>query len=155
VDMLKITLKLSERLACKAVGRARSTYRRLSAAQTPNDPDAQMRAWLRAYAVKDPCHGFRRAWATLRYDEHREVNQKRSTDSGVKRAFRCVCAARPQNVGYMWTTKTASLTARGSGGPRVQRRHRGHRRGDRRPPISVHVSAGPGPQHGATPGMLL
>jgi transposase InsO family protein len=27
--------------------------------------DADLRAWLRAYAVKHPCHGFRRAWAAL------------------------------------------------------------------------------------------
>ncbi|WP_122442739.1 IS3 family transposase [Mycobacterium attenuatum] len=77
VDMLKDTLSMSERLACKAVGLARSTYRRLPAAQTPTDPDAQMRAWLRAYATKHPCHGFRRAWAALRYDEHRQVNKKK------------------------------------------------------------------------------
>ncbi|MFC6130262.1 IS3 family transposase, partial [Mycolicibacterium llatzerense] len=77
VDMLKETLSMSERLACKAVGLARSTYRRLPLAQTPTDPDAEMRAWLRAYATKHPCHGFRRAWATLRYDERREVNKKK------------------------------------------------------------------------------
>jgi putative transposase len=75
--MLTATLSMSERLACKAVGLARSTYRRLPAAQTPADPDAEMRAWLRAYARKHPCHGFRRAWAALRYDEHREVNKKK------------------------------------------------------------------------------
>ncbi len=75
--MLMTTLSMSERLACKAVGLARSTYRRLPAAQTPNDPDAEMRAWLRAYATKHPCHGFRRAWAALRYDERREVNKKK------------------------------------------------------------------------------
>ncbi len=68
---------MSERLACKAVGLARSTYRRLPVAQTPADPDAEMRAWLRAYATKHPCHGFRRAWAALRYDERREVNKKK------------------------------------------------------------------------------
>ncbi|WP_420213934.1 IS3 family transposase [Mycolicibacterium phlei] len=77
VDMLKATLDISERLACKVVGLTRSTYRRLPAAQTPADPDAELRAWLRAYAAKHPCHGFRRAWATLRYDEHREVNKKK------------------------------------------------------------------------------
>jgi len=75
--MLTDTLSMSERLACRAVGLARSTYRRLPAAQTPDDPDAQMRAWLRAYATKHPCHGFRRAWAALRYDERREVNKKK------------------------------------------------------------------------------
>ena len=77
VDMLKTTLSMSEWLACKAVGLARSTYRRLPAAQTPADPDAEMRAWLRTYARKHPCHGFRRAWAALRYDERREVNKKK------------------------------------------------------------------------------
>ena len=68
---------MSERLACKAVGLARSTYRRLPMAATPADPDAQLRAWLRAYATKHPCHGFRRAWAALRYDERSEVNKKK------------------------------------------------------------------------------
>jgi transposase InsO family protein len=75
--MLKDTLRMSERLACKAVGLTRSTYRRLPIGQTPADPDAEMRAWLRAYATKHPCHGFRRAWAALRYDERREVNKKK------------------------------------------------------------------------------
>jgi hypothetical protein len=36
--MLKETLGLSERLACKAVGLPRSTYRRLPIAATPADP---------------------------------------------------------------------------------------------------------------------
>jgi putative transposase len=75
--MLKDTLSMSERLACKAVGLARSTYRRLPIGQTPADPDAEMRAWLRTYATKHPCHGFRRAWAALRHDERREVNKKK------------------------------------------------------------------------------
>ena len=43
----------------------------------PADPDADMRAWLRCYALKHPCHGFRRAWAALRYDERRGVNKKK------------------------------------------------------------------------------
>jgi putative transposase len=75
--MLKEVLSMSERLACKAVGLARSTHRRLPQAQTPADPDTHLRAWLRAYATKHPCHGFRRAWAALRHDERREVNKKK------------------------------------------------------------------------------
>ena len=75
--MLTTTFSMSERLACKAVGLARSTYRRRPQAQTPADPDTEMRAWLRSYATKHPCHGFRRAWAALRYDERREVNKKK------------------------------------------------------------------------------
>ena len=75
--MLTTALSMSERVACKAVRLARSTYRRLPIAQTPGDPDADMRAWLRSYVTKHPCHGFRRAWASLRYDECSEVNKKK------------------------------------------------------------------------------
>ena len=75
--MLKDVLSMSERLACKAVGLARSTYRRIPLAQTPADPDAQLREWLRTYSRKNPCHGFRRAWAALRFDEHQGVNKKK------------------------------------------------------------------------------
>lgn len=60
---------MSERSACRVVGLHRSTFRRLPADQTPDDPDAGTRAWLREYARKNPCHGFRRAWAALRFDE--------------------------------------------------------------------------------------
>jgi hypothetical protein len=49
--MLKDTLSMSERLVCKAVGLARSTYRRLPMAATPADPDADLRGWLRSYAT--------------------------------------------------------------------------------------------------------
>ncbi len=75
--MLKESLKLSERLACKAVGLNRSTYRRTPIAATPADPDAELRGWLRTYGTKNPMHGFRRAWAALRHDEHRVVNKKK------------------------------------------------------------------------------
>ncbi|WP_420063344.1 hypothetical protein [Mycobacteroides chelonae] len=64
VDMLKDTLSLSERLACKAVGLARSTYRRQPLAATLADPDADLRAWLRVYATKHQSHGFRRCATT-------------------------------------------------------------------------------------------
>lgn len=99
VDMLKKTLSMSERLACKAVGLARSTYRNLPMAQTPADPDAEMRAWLRAYATKHPCRGFRRAWAALRYDEGREVNKKKVQRLWRKRVCRSVCTVRPSGPG--------------------------------------------------------
>jgi putative transposase len=75
--MLTTTLSMSERLACKAVGLARCTHRRLPPTQTPADPDVHLRAWLRSYATRHPCHGFRRAWAALGYDERREVNKKK------------------------------------------------------------------------------
>jgi transposase InsO family protein len=75
--MLRDTLSMSERLACNAVGLARSTYRRLPLSQSTADPDASTRNWLRVYATKHPCHGFRRAWAALRYDQGHVVNKKR------------------------------------------------------------------------------
>jgi hypothetical protein len=43
----------------------------------PGQSGREMRAWLRACARKHPCHGFRRAWAALRYDESREVKKKK------------------------------------------------------------------------------
>ncbi|MGW4094920.1 IS3 family transposase [Nocardia sp. NPDC004750] len=68
---------MSQRFACKVVGVHRSTFRRLPLDQTPGDPDASVRAWLRGYARKNPCYGFRRAWAALRFDEGHRVNRKR------------------------------------------------------------------------------
>ncbi|MGV9611855.1 IS3 family transposase [Nocardia xishanensis] len=49
----------------------------MPATQTPADPDGGLRAWLRTYATKNPCHGFRRAWAALRFDEGSAVNEKK------------------------------------------------------------------------------
>lgn len=68
---------LSERFACKVVGLHRSTFRHLPINQSPDDPDATARAWLRDYAHRNPYHGFRRAWAALRFDEGHRVNRKR------------------------------------------------------------------------------
>ena len=75
--MLKDVKNMSERMACRVVGPSRSAYRRLPLAQTPADPDAGMRAQLRTYARKHPRHGFRRAWAHLRFDDGIEVNKKK------------------------------------------------------------------------------
>ncbi|MCF8572121.1 IS3 family transposase [Gordonia sp. HY002] len=92
VDMLETTLGMSERLACKAVGLARSTFRRTKVADTPQDPDAELRGWLRDYAVRNPCHGFRRAWAALRHDQKRQINVKKVhrlwTEEGLQRTVR-------------------------------------------------------------------
>jgi putative transposase len=75
--MLVTTMKLSKRLACKAVGLPRSTYARTPIAQTPADPDADLRATLRTYAREHPLHGFRRAWAHLKHDQGALVNKKK------------------------------------------------------------------------------
>ena len=75
--MLTQVKGVPERFACKVVGLARSTYRRLQAAQTPEDPDAGLRARLLSYANTRQGHGFQRAWAALRFDEGSAVNMKR------------------------------------------------------------------------------
>ncbi|WP_161630286.1 DDE-type integrase/transposase/recombinase [Mycobacterium sp. UM_CSW] len=46
-------------------------------AATPADPDADLRAWLRVYATRHQCHGFRRAWAALPHDEGQVLNVKK------------------------------------------------------------------------------
>ncbi|WP_330256952.1 hypothetical protein OG874_21765 [Nocardia sp. NBC_00565] len=48
---------LSERFARKVVGLARATYRRIPIVAAPADPEADLRAWLRAYATKRPARG--------------------------------------------------------------------------------------------------
>jgi hypothetical protein len=55
------TMKVSERFACRVTGQNRSTQRRPPAATTPADPDAGLRAWLRAWAKDHPRRGFRLA----------------------------------------------------------------------------------------------
>ncbi|OZE92409.1 hypothetical protein CH298_02395 [Rhodococcoides fascians] len=76
VDLLVKTMSLSKRLACRAVGLARSTYARTPIAETSADPDAALRASSRTYAGSHPLHGFRRAWAHLT-DRGMSVNKKK------------------------------------------------------------------------------
>ena len=45
---LTVVWQLSERFACKVIGLSRSAYRRLPLAQTPDDPDADLRSELRS-----------------------------------------------------------------------------------------------------------
>lgn len=117
VDMLKEVLGLSERLACKAVGLARATHRRTPLAQTPADPDAELRAWLWSYSSKHPCQGFRRAWAALRHDERREVNKKKAHNSPPRSqpmaAFRWPKSLAPEvcSTDEVFTYRDAALMA--------------------------------------------
>ena len=59
---------ISERLACRLVGLARSAFRRPLKGDTPDDPDRALRAWLRAYARKHARWGYRRATVAARED---------------------------------------------------------------------------------------
>lgn len=113
--MLKEVLSMSERLACKAVGLARSTYRDVPLSQTSADPDAELRAWLREYAGKHPCHGFRRAWAALRYDEHRTVNKKKVqrlwAEEGLQRRVRSRRKRSGESSSVRWTPLVGQAAA--------------------------------------------
>ncbi|REK75355.1 IS3 family transposase, partial [Rhodococcus erythropolis] len=61
--MLQETMGLSQRFACRIVGQPRSTQRKELARNTPDDPDADLRKWLRDWAKANQRKGFRRAWA--------------------------------------------------------------------------------------------
>ena len=44
---------LSQRFACKIVGQPRSTQRKALARDTPDDPDADLRKWLRDWGQSE------------------------------------------------------------------------------------------------------
>ena len=67
---------ISERLACRLVGLARSSFRRPLNRDTVDDPDKALRAWLRDYARKHPRWGYRRAYVDARNDGW-QVNHKK------------------------------------------------------------------------------
>ena len=71
--MLRDRLGVSERRACRYVGQHRSTQRREPVLA---DDDQALRAALRAFAVKRPRWGYRRAHHHL-LQEGWEVNRKR------------------------------------------------------------------------------
>ena len=50
-------LGVSERFAYRVTGQHRATQRHEPAAETPEDPDAALRAWLRQYAKNHPRRG--------------------------------------------------------------------------------------------------
>lgn len=80
-------LKVSERFACRGTGQNRGTQRRPLAAQTPADPDAALRAWLRNYARAHPRWGFRLAYHDARGEgwvvNHKKI-QRLWRDEGLR-----------------------------------------------------------------------
>ena len=69
-------MTVSERFACRVTGQHRTTQRHRPSGQTPADPDAALRAWLRQWAKEHPRWGFRRAYHAARADGW-YVNHKR------------------------------------------------------------------------------
>jgi putative transposase len=80
-------MKVSERFACRVTGQNRSTQRRPPATTTPADPDAGLRAWLRAWAKDHPRRGFRPAYHDARAEgwnvNHKKV-QRLWRDEGLR-----------------------------------------------------------------------
>src|SRR2546422_1194529 len=68
-------------------GQNRSTQRRPPAATTPADPDAGLRAWLRAWAKDHPRRGFRPAYHDARAEgwnvNHKKI-QRLWRDEGLR-----------------------------------------------------------------------
>jgi transposase InsO family protein len=71
-DHVQQPLSVSQRRACRALKQARSTQRYQP---QRSDREQQLLAWLRAFAVRHPRYGYRRAYVTLRADGW-QVNRK-------------------------------------------------------------------------------
>ena len=77
-------LGVSERFACRVTGQHRTTQRHAPASDTPQDPDAALRAWLRGYARDHPRRGFRPAYHDARSDgwnvNHKKIQRLRGEE---------------------------------------------------------------------------
>ena len=89
---------ISERLACRLVGLARSSFRRPLNRDTVDDPDKALRAWLRAYARKHARWGYRRAYVEARNDGW-VVNHKKIQRLWGEEGLRVVVRRRRKRVG--------------------------------------------------------
>jgi transposase InsO family protein len=89
---------ISERLACRLVGLARSAFRRPLKGDTPDDPDKALRAWLRAWARKHARWGYRRAYVEARNDGW-VVNHKKIQRLWGEEGLRVVVRRRRKRVG--------------------------------------------------------
>jgi putative transposase len=76
--MLQERLDMSQRLACRVTGQARSTQHRTPKCDRPDDPDRWLRTWLNTWANSEghARKGYRRAWADLRAEGH-QINKKK------------------------------------------------------------------------------
>jgi len=81
-------LGVSERFGCRVAGQQRATQRHEPASATPEDPDAALRAWLRACAKDHSRRGFRPAYHDARA-EGWAVNQKKVQRLGAKKGCEC------------------------------------------------------------------
>ena len=107
---LQRVLGLSERFACRVVGQPRSTQRHVPPAQTTEDPDAALRAWLGAYAGKHPRWGHRRAHHDAR-GEGWVVNHKKVQRLWREEGLRVIVRKRRKRVGSSTVPPVPTATA--------------------------------------------
>ncbi len=89
---------VSERLACRLLGLSKSAFRRPLAADTPNDPDLALRAWLRDYARRHARWGYRRAYVDAKNDGW-VVNHKKIQRLWAGEGLRVVVKRRRKQIG--------------------------------------------------------
>jgi putative transposase len=92
------TFDVSERLACQLVGLSRSAFHRPLKADTSEDPDRALRAWLRDYARKHPRWGYRRAYVDAR-NNCWQVNHKKIQRLWAGEGLRVVVKRRRKRIG--------------------------------------------------------
>jgi putative transposase len=88
VHHLIAVMNVSERFACRVIGQHRPTQRHRPRSQTPTDPDAALREWLRQWAHDHPRWGFRRAYHAARAEAGMSTTYACS-DSSARRACGC------------------------------------------------------------------
>ena len=91
-------MRLSERMACLVVGQHRSTQRHVPQSESVDDPDADLRQWLRDYAKKHPRWGWKRAYHDSRA-EGWGVNHKKIQRLWREEGLRVPVRRRRKRVG--------------------------------------------------------
>ncbi len=89
---------ISERLACRLAGLSRSAFHRPLKADTPDDPDLALRAWLRVYARRHARWGYRRGCVDARR-EGWGVNHKKIQRLWAEEGLRVVVKRRRKRIG--------------------------------------------------------
>lgn len=101
---------VSERFACRVTGQNRGTQRHQAHAETPADPDAALRAWLRDYAAAHPRRGFRPAYHDAR-GEGWIVNHKKLQRLWREEGLRVPVRRRRKRLGASTAADTAKADA--------------------------------------------
>ena len=108
-------MNVGERFACRVIGQHGSTQRHRPRSQTPTDPDAAPREWLRQWAHDHPRWGFRRAYHAARA-EGWYVNHKRLQRLWREEGLRVPQRRRRKRLGSSTTTTTIADAQPGVGG---------------------------------------